>query len=170
MLRVFSILILMILSMPVKSSAGDQIGGFVGLASGDRLEVRFTSEGCFHFYACDLTFTRTGHAAVSIAAVQPRWEGAGKTYRYSERSELSRLSLSETDLKGLDALLSFYRTNTISGCTTRNSIKISQIHDGTAIATEKFTDASCSVEDGSVKGVLSIDALIRRVLKEKDRK
>ena len=159
--RLIWILILVILSTPAKSSAGEQIAGFARLVPGDTLQMRFASEGCFHAYSFDLTFTRT-----SVTASAEKWDAAANTYRGGEW--LGALPLSETDLKDLDALLAFYRTNTVSGCTTINTIKLSQIHGGEAVATEKFTDASCRVEDGNVKGVLSIQSLLRR-LQEKQK-
>jgi hypothetical protein len=160
--RLIFILILTIVATPAKSSGS----GFARLLPGDMLQVRFASEGCFHACSYELKFTRTNRPTVTITSVE--WDTTANADRDGAR--LGTLPLSGRDLAGLDALMAFYRTNTITGCTTKNSIKVSQIHDGKALATEKLTDASCNIEDGRVKGVLSIESLIQRVVKEKDKK
>jgi hypothetical protein len=80
------------------------------------------------------------------------------------RRELGSVSLSQADLDGLDALLKFYRTNSLTGCTTKDKISISHVRAGKVIATEDFVDASC--RSRRVKGVLTIPALLARPLSE----
>ena len=60
------ILVSAMLCLPTKASAADQVDGFSNLPSGDTLQMRFTSEGCFHAYAYDLTFTRTPRSNVTV--------------------------------------------------------------------------------------------------------
>jgi hypothetical protein len=167
-LRFITPLVSAILCSLVHVSATDKIDGFTKLAAGDTLQMRFTSGGCFHFYTYDVTFTRKAKPTASVAAVRQEWVGAGTGYRDAERQELGELRLSKSDLSGLDALLAFYRSNTNRGCTTEDSIKISQIRDGKVIATEEFTDASCRAHD--VKGVLTIPSLARRLPERKVKK
>ena len=52
--------------------------------------------------------------------------------------------LNDRELLGLDELLGFYRTNRQQGCTTKDKLIVSQLRDGKAIATKRFTDASCA--------------------------
>jgi hypothetical protein len=150
------------------AAAADKVEGFANLTGGDTLQMRFTSGGCFHFYTYDLMFTGGPKPGVSVAAVRLELDSPSPraNYRDAERRELGNLSLSESDLAGLDTLLRFYRTNGVGGCTTHNGIKISQIRNGKVIATENFVDASCNVCDGRVKGVLSIDSLVQRLKKQ----
>jgi hypothetical protein len=148
------------------SSAADRIDGFTHLLPGDTLQMRFTSEGCFHFYTDELTFTRTNQAAVSITAIRLELDPKTNKVREAEHRELGKLNLSTTDLARLDAWLAYYRTNQAGRCTTVDNIRISQIHDGKTVATERFADASC--ESGSLKGVLTIEALLYRLPKIKD--
>lgn len=115
-LRLISILILAILSLPAKSWAGDRVAGFARLAPGDTLQVSFASEGCFHAYSYDLTFTRT-----TVTVTEVVWDAAANAYR--EGARLGKLPISDADIKSLDGLLAYHRTNRVSGCTTINTIK-----------------------------------------------
>jgi len=166
-LRFFSILVSGILLSLAHALAVDKIDGFAKLTSTDTLQMRFTSGGCFHFYTCELTFTRTPKPTVSVVAVRLESPDPRGRYRDAERRDLGKLPLSEKDLAGLDTLLGFYRTNNSGGCTTVDSIKISQIRDGKVMATENFTDASCRASGG--KGVLSIESLVRRLPEKKEK-
>jgi hypothetical protein len=148
--RFFPLLFAAFLTSLVHCSAADRIDGFAKLASADTLQVRFTSGGCFHFYTYILTFTRTN----TLVAV--------------ERPDRGKLELADMDLAGLDTLLTFYRTNTAGGCTTQDKITISQVRDGTVIATEQLKDDSCRAY--GVKGVLTIKSLARRFPEKKDKK
>jgi len=120
--------------------------------------MRFTSGGCFHFYTYDLTFTRTN---ASVTAVELEWVNSKAAYRDARKREIGKLELSETDLTGLDTLLTFYRTNMAARCTTRNKIRISQMRLGKVIAAEEFEDASCKAQ--TVKEILTIPLLVRRL-------
>ncbi|MEW6157176.1 MAG: hypothetical protein AB1813_07060 [Verrucomicrobiota bacterium] len=163
-----TILVAAIFGSLAQLSAADKIDGFNKLAAGETLQMRFTSRGCFHFYTYDVTFTRKGKPTASVVAVRLEWVGPDITYRDAEWQELGALTLSESDLSGLETLLAFYRSNTNSGCTTKDTIKISQIRDGKVIATEQFTDASGSAHE--VKGVLTIPSLARRLPERKEKK
>jgi hypothetical protein len=157
---------LLLLSTLVISFAADRVDGFTHLPPGDTLQMRFTSEGCFHFYTDELTFTRTNQPAVSVTAIKFELDSSGKNYHEAGHRNLDTLTLSPTDLAGLDTLLAYYRTNQAGRCTTADNIRISQIHDGKTVTTERFTDASCEAE--SAKGVLTIESLIHRLPKIKD--
>lgn len=168
--RFLAVLVLAVLCSLAVAFAAGKIDGFAGFAMGDKLQMRFTSGGCFHFYTYDLTFTRIPKPSVSVAAVRLELDGPGPraSYRDAERRELGNLPLSDSDLAGLDTLLAFYRSNSVGGCTTYDGIKISQIHDGKVIATENFVDASCKLCDGMVKGAVSVDSLVQRLAKKPD--
>lgn len=152
-----------ILCSLAQSPVANTVDGFSKLAFGDTLQMRFTSKGCFHSYTYDVTFTRKVKPTASVTAVTLEWVGPGATYRDGKRRELGTLSLTESDLAGLDALLAFYRSNTNRNCTTKDSIKITWVRDGKVIATEEFTDPSCDADD--LKGVLTIPSLAQRLPK-----
>src|SRR5215831_18850340 len=107
------------------SSAADRIDGFSKLPVGDILQMRYTSGGCFHFFTYDLTFTRSNNPVVSIAAIRLELDGPEPKARYrdAERRELGKITLPSGDLARLDVLLNFYRTNTVTGCTTHDGIR-----------------------------------------------
>jgi len=134
----------------VHSSPPERIDGFANLTLGDTLQVRFTSGGCFHFYTYELTFTRT-NSSVAV-----------------ERRDFGKIELTDVDIAGLDTLLTFYRTNTLGGCTTEDEITVLQIRDGKVIATEQLKDASCRAS--KVKDVLTIESVARRFSQKKEKK
>lgn len=128
--------------------AADKVATLADLPKGDQLEMSFISSGCFHRYAYDLTFRRAIETTVSIT---------------QNRVGLGQLTLSKADVDGLDELVRFYRSSSPGNCTTRNSITISQRHDGEIVATEKYTDDSCATYN--MKGVTNISALVQRLQK-----
>jgi len=156
------------LSSQAQPISAYKIDTFSKLPPGDILQIRYTSGGCFHFFTYDLAFTRTNGPAVSVEAIRLELDGPdpGAKYRDAERRELGRLSLSNEELAGLDLLLRFYRTNTVSGCTTYDGIQISQVHDGKVIATEKFVDSSCATR--YVNGLVSIQSITQRLPRRKE--
>jgi hypothetical protein len=159
----FPILTSAMISLMTKASAADQIDGFTKLPSGNTLQMRFTSGGCFHFYILDLTFTSSPRPAATVfdIVLEPAETGKGTGLREAGREKRGKLSLSKNDLAGLDNLLAFYRTNTAAGCTTHNGIEISQVRDGKIVASEKFQDNSCGAR--RINGVLTIGALEQRL-------
>src|SRR5262245_30419635 len=73
-----------------EASASDKIDGLARLSSGDTLQIRFTSSGCFHFFTYDLTFSRAPKPTVSVAAVRLELDSPEPRARYhdAERREL----------------------------------------------------------------------------------
>src|SRR5258708_39581293 len=115
--RFIPFLVLAILCSLAGASASDEVDGFAKLTSGDALQMRFTSGGCFHFYTYDLTFTRTNKPTVSVVAVRLELDGPDPRPNYpdAERRERGPLPPSDSDLAGLDTLFAFYRTNNTRG-------------------------------------------------------
>ena len=62
----------------------------------------------------------------------------------TNRVRMGDLVLSKEEVEGLDRLFAFYRSGPRSGCTTVDTISISQHRKGRLIAKEQFTDGSCS--------------------------
>lgn len=125
------------------SPEADKVATFSALPTTDTLQVRLNSSGCFHYYTYDFTFQRgaTNHASVASLLTEPR--AFGNKRRDKSRKELGRVSLSEEDLKGLDASLEYYRSKPTGGCTTVVRVSISQVRNGRILATENFVDGSC---------------------------
>lgn len=117
------------------------------LEPGESLKLLFTSGGCFHYFTVTLTLRRSDGPQVCCTV-------EGRTPSQEE------LELSAEDVTGLDALLEFYRSKPGGRCTTKDTLTVSRIRDGRAVAAEEFTDRSCALDE--MKGVLSIHSLLGR--------
>lgn len=124
--------------------AAEKVATFSSLPATDTLEVRFTSSGCFHFYTFDFLFHRGAASSVTVVSVTQQWSVKKKKYIDKSREKLGNVQLTDADLKGLDELLNFYRSQPGGGCTTVDHITVSQLRDGKAVATEQFVDGSCA--------------------------
>ena len=149
----------------VGASAADKMDTFSKLPATDILQVRFVSRGCFHFSTHELTFRRGATSTVAVVSVLQEWSDATKQLSDVKREELGHVTLTDSDLKGLDELLRFYRSSPWGGCTTTDTITISQVRDGKTIATEQFTDSSCSTYQ--MKDVTTLAEVVRRLEKKK---
>jgi len=112
----------------------------------------------------EFTFHRGATSTVAVVSVRQERTGAKKQSPDVKREALGHLPLTDSDLKGLDELLRFYRSSPRGGCTTTDTITISQVRDGKTIATEQFTDGSCSTYQ--MKGVTTLPELVHRLEKK----
>ena len=128
------------------------------------MEVIFTTSGCFHFATYELKFLRSTDLTVSIVQLERVWSPARKAFTSTNRVSLGGLTLTKTDVAGLDRLLQFYRSSPRNGCTTVDTISILQRHDGKVAAREQFTDGSCSYER---QDLTRITELVARLEKKK---
>ncbi len=142
--------------------ATDTIATFSSLPTSDSLEIRFTSRGCFHFYTYDFVFR---HASVSVASVTQQWSKKKQQYIETSREMLGQVQLTDADIKRLDELLRFYRSQRDNGCTTVDTITFSQLRDGKTIATEQFVDGSCSID--TTNSFATLPEIARRLEKKK---
>jgi len=128
------------------------------------VQMAFTTSGCFHYFSYELTFQRSTETTVSVVQIERGWSQSLEVFTSTNRLSLGTLSLTKSDVEGLDRLLQFYRSSRRNGCTTVDTISISQRHDGKVAATEQFTDGSCSHDR---KDLTRITALIARLEKKK---
>lgn len=140
------ILTALILVTGLCAFASDKVATFSSLPRTDTIEIRFNSSGCFHDYTYDYTFQIGTTSSVSIASVKQTWSLKNKRIEES-RSALGIVPLTATDLKGLDELLQFYRSEPAGGCTTVDRVTVSQLRNGKPIATEQFIDRTCCALD-----------------------
>lgn len=133
-------LALMALGAPARQA---RVASFLDLPKGDLLVIHYRSSGCFHTTQATLEY-RSGPKPVV------RVKGEGRKVIRPTREEIRRL----------DSLLNFYRGPRSSNCTTVDTVTFSQIHDGKTVATETFTDGSCSSYDR--KDILQIPVLLAR--------
>jgi hypothetical protein len=137
------------------------VDSFSKLKQGDTLIVRFHSSGCFHDETYDLIFRRTPELAVSIVHLPCEAIRPALIDPQTNRVDLGTLTLSKSDIAGLDKLMDFYRSNREGGCTTLVKIAFTQQRDGKTVATEQVTDDSCQTYQ--MKRVTSFTKLIDRL-------
>ena len=119
---------------------------FRGLPEGRVVEVTFTSQGCFHQSIHEFRFRRAGSLFVEVTKVSSPWEESEIKASNPTRVPLGTVVLSDVEAVSLDRLIAFYREGREGGCTTVDSIKISQIENGKPVTTESFTDATCATD------------------------
>jgi len=122
----------------------------------------YKTTGCFHHREYELIFKRATALDVTIVRVDLTRSEAQRTF-ITNRTVLGDLELKNDEVKGLDRLLAFYRSHPPFGCTTVDRITFSQRREGKVIATEKFTDGSCSFIDR--KDITWIGNLVDRLPK-----
>ncbi len=124
---------------------------FTSLAPGERVEVSYQSQGCFHWYDYSLIFQRDK---------EPTMTAYGIGYD-SQSKEIGTLTLSRDDLTGLDKLIDFYRSGPLGGCTTVDTVEVSVYLGDHLMAEEHFKDASCDTY--FMKDVTTFNDLISRL-------
>jgi hypothetical protein len=147
-----------------RAIAADKVATFAALPKGDELEVTFSTSGCFHYFSYELKFHRSAELEVSVVELVPQWSRDLKRIISTNRVSLGDLTLTQTDVDGLDHLLAFYRSRRRGTCTTVDKIAICQRHEGRMAAREHFTDGSCSNDR---KDVTRITELVARLEKSK---
>ena len=120
---------------------------FSKLKQGDTLVVRFHTSGCFHDATHEFTFRRGSELTVSVVQLPRDATRPGVITTQTNRVELGTLTLSKSDVAGLDRLMEFYRSKHDSLCTTIDRISFTQQRDSKTVATEEITDGSCQIYD-----------------------
>jgi hypothetical protein len=172
-------------SIVFAASAAGNINPFIEtfskLPATDTLQVLFASQGCFGGSAYEFNFR---HGSKNTVAVASGWRNLlveNKSFwgtltdipnlfflkkrKQQKDRNLGHVTLTESDLNGLDELLRVYRSIRRDNCTSTDTIEISQIHDGKIIAMEKFIDKSCDLY--YLKNVTTFPAIARRLDKNK---
>src|SRR3954463_11952725 len=139
---------------------GDKVATFTSLPKGDELRITFASSGCFHYFSYDLKFSYSPEPNLRVAWNHRILSADRKAFISTNLVSVGRLTLTKSDLNGLDRLISFYRSGPQRECTTVDTISISQIHAGKTMPTEQFTDGSCSDDR---KGLTRITEVVRRL-------
>ena len=133
--------VIAVLAIGIGGALGaETVDTFSGLPASDSLRVRFVSNGCFHSANYEFVFSGSSPRSVSVFALAGQRAAAKNSVL---REDLGQVGLTDSDLKGLDALLRFYRSGATGGCTTVDSIEISQVSGDKTVRTERFSDHSC---------------------------
>jgi hypothetical protein len=129
---------------------------FINLQEGESINLTFESRGCFHHFIQTIVFTKRKVVNATLFKTDP----VNSTPQLTKYVPVETLSLDETDLKKLNSLLRFYRTNKDSGCTTSDYICVKLLRDDQVILNEQYKDESGATY--SRKDLLSIPTLLRR--------
>ena len=151
------------LGFGAQEKPADRIEGFSQLPVGDRLDLTLSAVNCFNVIEYNLSCTSETPTNNSVRRVKAQWNGKGAKRLNKHLGKERAYLLSGSEIAGLDALLVFYRTNTLADiCTVRTTVKISQFREKTLIANEQFKDNSC--RSFNTPGVITIMDISRRML------
>lgn len=150
-------LLLQVANLTVALAAGGQVSLFSELPTGDEIRLVCKTQGCFGGETFELLFKHGTNFSATLWYLSGPAE-ATKVFAGS-------VSLSDADLRGLDKLLWFYRSNPGGGCTTVDRINISHMRNKEILATEQFTDGSCIdvFPQPGVEGVLCLSTVISKM-------
>ena len=138
--RCFFLLVLSALGL----FAGDRVAPFSDLPEGDRIVVRYSSTGCFHFFTFEFSYSPVGNGSFDVHELQMEWSKAKQAHVERSRRYLGRVSLEKNEASKLDALIAYYREPQEFICSTVDEIHLSQIRRGRVVAEESFSDSSCA--------------------------
>jgi len=126
-------------------------------ATGERIVVTYSSEGCFHHTSNILIFHENN---VTIYKTKNQWN------QKTDKTEMGTLTLTKKDKEGLNRLFAYYSEKSHDGWYTNvDNIEIKRYKNEKLISSKKITDASCSLYQR--KDILSFPELIERVEKKK---
>ena len=144
------------------SLTAETIPSFQSLGPNEKLEIRFSSFGCFH--QKHYRFIVTSHQA-EVFQVQKTWTGTEKGLVQTDEEFLGITPLSEGDLTRLDSLIEFYRAVPSIFSTTHEEISIQSFSGNEPPQRFEFVDESG--ETASMESVLTFPELARRVSEER---
>ncbi|MGJ8651298.1 MAG: hypothetical protein ACSHX4_13140 [Opitutaceae bacterium] len=136
---------------------------FQTLAKGERVEVTFSSSGCFH-HSTEL-FIFQGNT-VEVYELVSTWSEEKQESIEGARTRLGELPLSPDDLKKLDKLFKFYAKPGFGGCTTVDTIKVEYYKEKSLLSTTDFTDGTCATY--GMKSLLTFGEIRQRLAEAKD--
>ena len=135
---------------------------FQTLAKGERVEVTFSSSGCYH--SSTELFIFQGNT-VEVYELASTWSAEKQESIEEERSRLGELPLSPDDLKKLDQLFKFYSKPGFGGCTTVDTIKVEYYKGKDLLSTTDFRDGTCATY--GMKSLLTFGELRQRLAEAK---
>lgn len=161
----FIILLVALCPAVLGGEAANRVDAFSKLKQGDTLVVRFHTSGCFHNSTHEFTFRRASELTVSVVQLSRDTNRTGVVTTQTNRVDLGSLTLTKSDIAGLDRLMDFYRSKHDSVCTTVDSLSFTQQRGGRTVAAEQITDGSCQTYD--MKRLTRFPDLISRLSSQK---
>jgi hypothetical protein len=113
---------------------------FSEMENGDSVEVTEHSTGCFHNWTHYFEVRRSDDS-FSFTQYEITWDKSNPP-QIVEKKALGTTTLSKKDIKGLDALLKFYRGKKEGGSTTFTSLVVEYFEPGRRVMIEKLEDGS----------------------------
>jgi|GEM_PF-1426865 len=156
---------LLAVPLPLRAAADARL--FENLSGERSVEVEFDSTGCFHHITYEFEFRRGETLAAKVTEVTEKWDESKKPVRTTTRKVLGTVKLTPDEARGLDRLMAFYRKPKFGGCTTVDSISIKVMEGTETVATENYTDATCSID--KMQGVTLFADVVRKALLDKKR-
>jgi len=135
-----------------------KVPSFQKLAKGERVEVTFSSSGCFH-HSTEL-FIFQGNK-VEVYELATTWSHEKQERLTVDRMALGELVLSSDDCKQLDELFKFYSKPVFGGCTTVDTIVVKHYNEKDLLSTTDFRDGTCATYD--MKSLLTFLDLRQRL-------
>lgn len=140
-----------------------KVPSFQKLAKGERVEVTFSSSGCFH--SSTEMFIFQGNT-VEVYELVSTWSAEKQESIEGARTRLGELVLSPDDLKKLDKLFRFYVKPGFGGCTTVDTIKVEYYKEKDLLSTTDFTDGTCATY--GMKSLLTFGEIRQRLAEESE--
>lgn len=153
-------ILLIIALFPLATLLGGEPVSISALGKGEKAEILFTSQGCFHGYT---NLVEIADGMVSFSDIEMRWDAEKKQSVEVSRKAAGVSKLEKTDALKLDQLLKYYESGPPSGCTTVDTIVVRILREGKEVRSETYKDGSCGTYE--MKEVLTIPALKERLTK-----
>ncbi len=116
---------------------------FSNLKENEKVEVEFSSAGCFHHETGFFEFTGTQNNKVEVALFESLWpkEPDKPIWERSKGEKSGELELTPAELKQLDRLIGLYQDKPKGWCTT----KLKLLREGKVVREKAYEDASCAI-------------------------
>ena len=114
--------------------------GFATMEDGDRVEITYSSEGCFHNFTNYYEVSR--QAGVSVFREYAiKWDQSTPAI-ILEKKILGEVSLTQDQIDGFDAYLRFYRGKKEVMSTTQSSMIVEYFEGANRVGIENLSDPS----------------------------
>lgn len=127
--------------------------------------ITLLAASCYATVAGEFTFRQASELTVSVVQLPRDTNRTGVVTTQVNRVDLGSLTLTKSDVAGLDRLMNFYRSKHDSFCTTVDRLSFTQQRGGQTVATEQITDGSCQTYN--MKRLTKFSDLIGRLSSQK---
>ncbi len=133
---------------------------FSQMENGDRVEITWDSEGCFHNDRFYYEISKSDGVTI-FRKLNLSWDKTKPRPPLDRQVEVEE-PLSIRDIKGLDLLLHYYRKKKDAVSTTQTWVLLEFFEGDQLVKREKITDNSGGPEFQEIKGLVTLSELARR--------